>query len=586
MQKHFLSNARPASAARIRVASFALFSLLFSFGAVISGCEEKPAESETTTAETSSAELKGDTAEAEKHRIEVSQGPACDAHGAPKADCWICDPNLRESGRLWCTEHATYEDRCWKCHPELRDEKRLYCNEHGVYEDECILCHPELKQSRAPEAPESAEEAHASAGGQDQMANHAHEGPASGDQAKPGGLYCQEHRVYEEECAICHPELLQAAADARQPALKVRMPSGQAAGKAGVEVGPALELDAVATGSEYLCRTGFNENRLAQVVARVEGTVERVLVDKGDAVSRGQALLVLAGPEVAEAKAAFLTALSDSALEQAEFNRESQLQSRQISSRAALDLARAELTRARSILSAARQRLVNLGLSPQELESIAANQDASSLILLRAPLSGVVTERSAVAGTAVAAREPLLRIADLDTLWMRISLPADRALGLRPGARVAARFDGLVAQFPGEITWVSPELDATTRLVEARATLPNPGHHLKSGLFGKARVVAPAPRPETLDGDKPKAIPVGLPSGAVQRIEGGNYVFVPVEADLFEVRPVQVGARMGDGAVAIEAGLTPGEAVVMAGSFVLRSEMFKAQLGAGCAGDH
>src|SRR5689334_11570044 len=52
-------------------------------------------------------------------------------HAAPKSLCFICNPALREKGRLWCEEHARYEDRCWLCHPELEDKKRLYCKEHS-----------------------------------------------------------------------------------------------------------------------------------------------------------------------------------------------------------------------------------------------------------------------------------------------------------------------------------------------------------------------------------------------------------------------------------------------------------------------
>ena len=70
-------------------------------------------------------------------------------HDAPKELCFICDPALREKGRLWCKEHDRYEDRCWICHPEAQDKNRLWCKEHSLYEDECFLCHPELKKKGA-----------------------------------------------------------------------------------------------------------------------------------------------------------------------------------------------------------------------------------------------------------------------------------------------------------------------------------------------------------------------------------------------------------------------------------------------------
>jgi hypothetical protein len=56
----------------------------------------------------------------------------CAAHGDPEELCFICDPTLRDEGRLWCREHARYEDRCWICHPELEDKDRLWCKEHSL----------------------------------------------------------------------------------------------------------------------------------------------------------------------------------------------------------------------------------------------------------------------------------------------------------------------------------------------------------------------------------------------------------------------------------------------------------------------
>lgn len=73
----------------------------------------------------------------------------CVAHNDPKELCFICDPALRDKGRLWCQEHSRYEDRCWECHPEAQDKNRLYCKEHSLYEDECFICHPEVRQKGA-----------------------------------------------------------------------------------------------------------------------------------------------------------------------------------------------------------------------------------------------------------------------------------------------------------------------------------------------------------------------------------------------------------------------------------------------------
>lgn len=75
-------------------------------------------------------------------------GPS-DAHDHATAGktCFICDPDKREEGRLWCKEHSRYEDRCWLCQPQLEDKARPYCQEHGLYEDECHLCRPDQQEA-------------------------------------------------------------------------------------------------------------------------------------------------------------------------------------------------------------------------------------------------------------------------------------------------------------------------------------------------------------------------------------------------------------------------------------------------------
>ena len=73
----------------------------------------------------------------------------CTEHQLPVAACFVCDPALREPGRLWCGEHDRYEDRCFLCHPEIKEADRLWCEELSLYEDECFFCHPELAETES-----------------------------------------------------------------------------------------------------------------------------------------------------------------------------------------------------------------------------------------------------------------------------------------------------------------------------------------------------------------------------------------------------------------------------------------------------
>jgi len=96
------------------------------------------------------------------------------------------------------------------------------------------------------------------------------------------------------------------------------------------------------------------------------------------------------------------------------------------------------------------------------------------------------------------------------------------------------------------------------------------GRRLSTGLFGKAHIAIGESQSGTI-----------LPESALQRHEGADFVFVRDAADLYALRRVEVGARR-NGQIEIVRGLTPGEPVVVNGSFIAMSEFLKSRLGAGC----
>ena len=123
------------------------------------------------------------------------------------------------------------------------------------------------------------------------------------------------------------------------------------------------------------------------------------------------------------------------------------------------------------------------------------------------------------------------------------------------------------------LTWVSPTVNDRTRMVQGRVEVPNDTGQLKAQMFARARIAA-ADRGRTLV----------VPASAVQDVTGTKVVFVKALDDLFEARPVTLGARH-NGKVEIVAGLEALEPVVVAGGFALKSQLLASRLGAGCADD-
>lgn len=481
----------------------------------------------------------------------AASGAKCAAHNAPKELCFICDASLREKGRLWCKEHDRYEDRCWECHPEMQDKSRLWCKEHFLYEDECFLCHPELKQKE----PEPA---------------HDKSKASAENETKQAGakLLCKEHGVPEDECGICHPELL----SQKQPGqgLKVRLPSAESAAKAGVVVGTP-SVDAMTQGIESFAEVTFNQNKLAQITPLVGGVVKSVEVDLGNRVKAGDLLARVTSVAIGEAQSAYVKALAEDRLRDKTLERERNLRAQRISSEKDLQEAEAADQAAMAAVQQAQQQLMVLGFDDQQIQALAEQKGTPGVLEIRAPFAGEIVERTAVQGAMVEMGKPLFMLADTTAMWAMVNIPESLLSQVHVGQQVELTVESLPGEtFTGKLTWLSAKVDDRTRMARGRVEVGNADGKLKAQMFARARILL---------SNSDRAVVV--PQSALQNVSGTTVVFVKSSEDVFEARPVRLGAKR-DSRVEIVSGLKPGEPVVVAGSFALKSQFLISRLGAGC----
>jgi cobalt-zinc-cadmium efflux system membrane fusion protein len=462
--------------------------------------------------------------------------------------CFICDPSKREKGRLWCTEHARYEDRCWACQPQLEDPDRLWCVEHALYEDECHLCDP----SRGTDAPA------------DENASN-----ESGDQA--AALFCNEHGVAEADCGICQPQ--RASELAAGESLKIRMASDRSADLAGITTQrPTAGQNAASL--DLLGEVRFDDNRRARVTPLASGVVTEVLVDVGEVVEAGEPLATINSAAVADAKAAYLSALATADVTSAAYERESQLVQENIGAKRDAEAAEAAFRLAELDRRKAEQALLNLGFSTADVAAIANSGSSSSDLVVRAPFAGTVVGRDAVIGEAVEPGAALFEVANLSTMWVELAVPEEHAAALRPGMPVNVRVKAMPSTaLRGELLWLSPQIDERTRVVRARASVSNDDGLLRHGMFAEVTAELEGPADALM-----------LPGEAVQDIDGMSFVFVRSEPDLYEARRVEV-ASAGDGRVAVAEGISTDDDIVTSGGFTMKTEFLKSRLGAGCVDD-
>ena len=247
-----------------------------------------------------------------------------------------------------------------------------------------------------------------------------------------------------------------------------------------------------------------------------------------------------------------------------------------------LKTAQADLELARANLERTRDLAVRKVVSKQELDSAESAfqqkegsvQQMRSMITkkeVRAPFDGQLGIRQVNIGQSIDARQPIVALTALDPVYVDFSLPQQQFSQLIPGLEVRVQTDAVPGhEFGGKVTAINSMVDAVTRNVGVQATLENPDHTLRPGMFAKVEVVLP---------EKHKTLVV--PGSAISYAPFGDSVFViekkkdektGKESQGIRQQFVRVGESRGD-FVAVTKGLKAGETIVSTGVFKLRNGM-------------
>lgn len=317
----------------------------------------------------------------------------------------------------------------------------------------------------------------------------------------------------------------------------------------------------------------YDANQYARLSSRASGVIVEVHKDLGDLVKKGDVVATVDSMALGSAKADLLQSSELLELWRTNAERERALMERGASTERELLEAQTRLAEARIAVSRAKQLLRNLGLSDNDIARVADENDTGSLLRITAPFDGTLVERAAVRGEVVDERDMLFAVADTRVMWVMIDLTERDLASVKKGQDVVFRIDGIPGrEFPGSLTWISTQLDKKTRTIKARAELDNTNEMLKAFMFGRATISA---------GAGTQAVTV--PKSAVQWDGSCNIAFVRTSDDGTLYQPVQLalGFDAGD-RYEVLSGLTGGETVVTGGSFVLKNELLKDSIGAGC----
>lgn len=319
---------------------------------------------------------------------------------------------------------------------------------------------------------------------------------------------------------------------------------------------PVAVVKAAETRMERLLETSGDLRSRADVYVfpKIAGRViEKILVDKGDRVKKGQLLVVL-----------------DASLVKARFER----------STAAMAAARSQL----ELLQKDRQRLEFLfehkAAPRQQLDRILAQYKTAAAALeeakaahreiqvllddhfMKAEMDGVVAERFFDPGNLSDTKKPILRLADESLMKIELAAPETDFSRLRLGMQAEFK----VAAYPQKIFHASlvkmnPVFDPATRTVKLELQTANDGYLLRSGMYAQVKLYLG--RQHVL----------AIPREALNRLPGsGSYYVFIIENERARQRNIKVGLRQGE-RVAVVDGLHPGELVVVKGQNRLRDGM-------------
>jgi membrane fusion protein, heavy metal efflux system len=323
----------------------------------------------------------------------------------------------------------------------------------------------------------------------------------------------------------------------------------------------------------------FDERHVTHISPRIEGTIRRVHASLGERVRRGQPIVELESVQLGEAESDYLAAQAALRLARSSFERQEQLRKEQISSEKEYLSARQELEASQIRARTAQEKLVRLGVGAGDVERLASagRSSGDAALLVRAPADGIVLEMHAVPGELVKPDESIVTVGDVSSVWVWADLHEDqlgRVLDAQRTGKLRAEIGVKAfpdASFPGRVEFVGPTMDERTRTVKVRVAAANPDAKLRAGMFATVRVFLPG-QEEAL----------AVPRAAVLSDEGRSFVFVHHHGDYWVRRPVDPGRKWLDW-VEVKGGLSGAETLAADGSFLLKSDVLRSKMGAGCA---
>jgi Cu(I)/Ag(I) efflux system membrane fusion protein/cobalt-zinc-cadmium efflux system membrane fusion protein len=303
-----------------------------------------------------------------------------------------------------------------------------------------------------------------------------------------------------------------------------------------------VESKAVNSDLRFYGNVEVDERRLAYVQTRFAGWIRKVYADAtGNFISKGQPLFTIYSPDLVSTEQEYLVAKQNSeTLHESTVN--------------------GVASGASSLLSAAKERLLQWEVSPTEIEKLEKGGKPITDLTIFSPVSGYVIDKKALPNMYVQPETMLYTVADLSDVWVLAQVFQSDAGKIKPGDSAEITVDSYPGRvFTGRADYILPQMDMNTRTLPVRLVFPNPGLKLRPGMYVNVRVKLPM-------GNQ-----LVVPASAAFHSGTKNLIFAYQGEGRIEPREVELGPQVGD-EIVVAKGLKADEQIVTSANFLIDSE--------------
>lgn len=307
----------------------------------------------------------------------------------------------------------------------------------------------------------------------------------------------------------------------------------------------------------------LDPDKVAHITSNIPAKAKEIKKNIGNYVRAGEVIALLESEEIADAKAAYLTALSKEKLAFSLFKQEQALYQKKISSNQEYETARNFWEEAKINFQLAIEKLQAFGIDDEEIANL-INQAKPNLRAynIYAPIDGIVIKRDIMKGQLIDPQSPIYEIVDLSTVWLETTIYPHDLPHVKEGQLIEVSYPNQEPVAHAQLLTISPIVSKETLTSQAIAILDNPHGQWHPGTYVDIKIPT-----------HPIACSLLICNEAIQKIEGTDCAFIQTEKG-FEKRILKLG--LNDQAYTeVLSGINQGERYVGKNSFLLKAELQK-----------